>query len=150
MSVLLLSFFACVVSAPLPDVGPCADYPDGVYEYGQIGIGTCLAGPASLQFLDDGHVLAVSTPLHTPLLQPTGGQSNGQMLLDSPAAQVRSPQIFAAAGQSLGQVAVLSPDSHVPLPQTGPPATHLNAELQVWLPLQTPQLPLHAGTLPHL
>ena len=27
------------------DVGPCAVYPDGVYEYGQIGIGSCLAGP---------------------------------------------------------------------------------------------------------
>lgn len=71
MSVLLLSYFACVVSAPLPDVGPCADYPEGVYEYGQIGIGTCLAGPAALQFLDDGHVLAVSNA--NPFLDFTGG-----------------------------------------------------------------------------
>jgi predicted GH43/DUF377 family glycosyl hydrolase len=34
--------------------------PDGVYEYGEIGIGTCLAAPAALTFLDEGRVLAVS------------------------------------------------------------------------------------------
>lgn len=31
-------------------------YPDGVYEYGQIGIGTCLAAPVDLAFLDDGRL----------------------------------------------------------------------------------------------
>lgn len=35
-------------------------YPEGTYEYGQIGIGTCLGGPVDLTFLDDGHTLAVA------------------------------------------------------------------------------------------
>lgn len=43
----------CVQDLPLPDLGDCADYPDGVYEYGQIGIGTCLAGPVELHFTED-------------------------------------------------------------------------------------------------
>ncbi len=50
----------CVQDAPLPDPGACAEPPEGVYEYGQIGIGTCLAAPADLQFLEGGRVLAVS------------------------------------------------------------------------------------------
>lgn len=49
----------CVLDAPLPDVGACAVYPDGVYEFGQIGIGSCIASPVALAVLDDGHTLAV-------------------------------------------------------------------------------------------
>jgi DNA-binding beta-propeller fold protein YncE len=47
---------------PGPDLGDCAQYPEGVYTYGQIGIGTCLSGPADLQFIErDGQtLLAVS------------------------------------------------------------------------------------------
>ncbi len=44
---------ACIQDHPLPDLGPCADYPAGVYEYGQIGIGTCLAGPTEIHFVDN-------------------------------------------------------------------------------------------------
>lgn len=43
----------CVRVSELPDVGACADYPSETYEYGQIGIGTCLAGPNSLRFAGD-------------------------------------------------------------------------------------------------
>jgi predicted GH43/DUF377 family glycosyl hydrolase/DNA-binding beta-propeller fold protein YncE len=43
----------CVRDAPLPFVGKCAVYPSGVYEYGKIGIGTCLAGPNDLRFAGD-------------------------------------------------------------------------------------------------
>ena len=43
----------CVRVSELPDVGTCADYPSETYEYGQIGIGTCLAGPNSLRFAGD-------------------------------------------------------------------------------------------------
>lgn len=64
-------FAGCVEDAPLPDVGPCAVYPDGVYEYGQIGIGTCLAGPTDLAFLPDGHHLAISNA--NPWVDFTGG-----------------------------------------------------------------------------
>lgn len=43
----------CKQSAPLPDVGDCATYPEGVYEFGEIGIGTCLSGPVDLAFTSD-------------------------------------------------------------------------------------------------
>jgi DNA-binding beta-propeller fold protein YncE/predicted GH43/DUF377 family glycosyl hydrolase len=52
--VLILALLAgCIRDAPLPDLGPCAEYPAGVYEYGQVGIGTCLAGPTELEFSED-------------------------------------------------------------------------------------------------
>jgi DNA-binding beta-propeller fold protein YncE len=35
-----------------PDVGDCANYPEGSYTWGEIGIGTCLAGPTDLTFLE--------------------------------------------------------------------------------------------------
>jgi len=44
----------CVSNAGLPDLGACADLPDAnLYEYGQIGIGTCLASPSDLQIRPD-------------------------------------------------------------------------------------------------
>jgi DNA-binding beta-propeller fold protein YncE len=54
-SPLLLSVLltGCVVNvADGPYVGECAAYPDGVYTYGEIGIGTCLAGPTDVQFIE--------------------------------------------------------------------------------------------------
>jgi DNA-binding beta-propeller fold protein YncE/predicted GH43/DUF377 family glycosyl hydrolase len=51
---------ACVQDAPLPDLGACAEPPEGVYEYGEIGIGSCLAAPTDLALLDGDTVLAVS------------------------------------------------------------------------------------------
>jgi predicted GH43/DUF377 family glycosyl hydrolase/DNA-binding beta-propeller fold protein YncE len=50
---LILLATSCIRDAPLPFLGKCADYPDGVYEYGQIGIGSCLAGPNDLRFAGD-------------------------------------------------------------------------------------------------
>ncbi len=57
-----LSLVGCLRDASPPWVGTCADYPDGIYEYGQIGIGRCLSTPADLRFLErDGvEYLAVS------------------------------------------------------------------------------------------
>ncbi len=44
----------CLVHDPAPDLGECADAGDlEVYEYGQIGIGTCLAGPTDLKIVQD-------------------------------------------------------------------------------------------------
>ncbi len=49
LSIVLLSGLpACIESRPLPFVGDCASYPSGTYEYGQIGIGTCLSAPADI------------------------------------------------------------------------------------------------------
>lgn len=62
VSALLLLLSACVESAPPPDVGDCADYPAGVYEYGQIGIGSCLAGPADVAFVGDRLLVSNANP----------------------------------------------------------------------------------------
>ena len=47
---MIIFLLACTISSPLPDIGDCAEYPDEVYDYGQIGIGTCIAGASDLQF----------------------------------------------------------------------------------------------------
>jgi len=60
--VLLVVLAACLRPAVSPDVGPCAEYPDGVYEFGQIGIGTCLAGPTDLAFVGDRLMVANMNP----------------------------------------------------------------------------------------
>ena len=71
---LLLSLLGCVVDAPLPDLGPCADYPDGVYEYGEIGIGSCLSGPTEIRFAeDDSGALTLLVTNANPYLNFTGG-----------------------------------------------------------------------------
>ncbi len=50
---LALLLLGCRQDAPLPFLGDCAQYPEGIYEFGQIGVGTCLAGPTDLVFTDD-------------------------------------------------------------------------------------------------
>ncbi|HMV66147.1 MAG TPA: hypothetical protein PKA64_04810, partial [Myxococcota bacterium] len=62
----------CVLDVGLgPDLGACADYPDGPYTFGEAGIGTCLAGPSDLQFYTGlgGTWLAVTNadPFHNYL-----------------------------------------------------------------------------------
>lgn len=84
---LLLLTGACVEDSGLPNVGPCADYPDGVYEYGQIGIGSCLAGPTDLEFLGDGNTLAVINA--NPWMDFTGGSA---LFLDFSALDESSPR----------------------------------------------------------
>jgi len=54
---------ACIRDVPLgPDLGDCAEAPEGRYGYGEAGIGRCLAGPADLAFFqqDGATLLAVS------------------------------------------------------------------------------------------
>ena len=56
----------CLESLSSPTVGECAVYPKGVYDYGEIGIGSCLAGPIGMEwgmlsradFLTDEEVVA--------------------------------------------------------------------------------------------
>ncbi len=69
--ILLLALWGCIESAPLPDLGACAVYPEGIYEYGQVGIGTCLAGPSSVSWVGDGSLLAVTNA--NPFLDFAGG-----------------------------------------------------------------------------
>ncbi len=57
------SVLACIRPvAPGPDLGACAEVPEGVFRYGEAGIGTCLAGPSSISFFgqDGGTFLAVT------------------------------------------------------------------------------------------
>ncbi len=68
---ILLSLIACKQPSPLPYVGECAEYPEGVYDFGQIGIGSCLAGPVAMEWLDGGARLAVGNA--NPFLDFTGG-----------------------------------------------------------------------------
>ena len=61
-----LALAGCVVSQPLPDLGECADTEGlDIYDYGQVGIGTCLAGPTDIAVVpgdgDDFHLLAVNS-----------------------------------------------------------------------------------------
>jgi DNA-binding beta-propeller fold protein YncE len=81
----------CIEDLPLPELGRCAVTPEGVYEYGQVGIGTCLAGPVALQTLDAGAVLAVVNA--NPFLDFTGGSV---LLLDAQALGEAGPRTDVA------------------------------------------------------
>jgi DNA-binding beta-propeller fold protein YncE len=60
-----------------PDVGPCAEYPDGTYTYGEIGIGRCLSGPADIAFVEQGG----RTWLAVTNSDPYRNFTNGSVLL---------------------------------------------------------------------
>jgi len=63
---ILVLLTGCLLDRPRPDVGECAEYPPGGYDYGEIGIGSCVAGPVELRFADNGGdpVLLVSNSNH--------------------------------------------------------------------------------------
>ncbi len=44
---------ACETPVSVPDPGPCAVLPEGRFDYGEVGIGTCLAGPVELTWSQD-------------------------------------------------------------------------------------------------
>jgi predicted GH43/DUF377 family glycosyl hydrolase len=69
----LLISISCVRVSELPDVGLCADYPDGTYEYGQIGIGDCISGPNDVQFVETGDDFALMVTNANPFRVFTGG-----------------------------------------------------------------------------
>ncbi len=50
LALVALVMAGCIEPIATPDLGPCADAPDGTYTYGEVGIGTCLAGPADVRF----------------------------------------------------------------------------------------------------
>ncbi len=94
----VLACHGCVQDIDLPDVGPCADYPDGVYDYGDIGIGRCLASPTDLVFYEtqDATVLYVVNSnaylnFSTGSLLPIPWDSLGARLDDIRAAAASFP-----------------------------------------------------------
>ena len=88
----------CVRDAPLPFVGECADYPDGVYSQGQIGIGSCIAGPTSLRFAGDEEQSTLLVTNANPYLVFDGGSllaipwSNVDVLADRNLVHTLDPQ----------------------------------------------------------
>jgi DNA-binding beta-propeller fold protein YncE/predicted GH43/DUF377 family glycosyl hydrolase len=64
---LALGALGCKQDLPLPYVGPCAEYPEGIYDFGEIGIGTCLSGSTEVHFTDDadGNPVLVVTNANT-------------------------------------------------------------------------------------
>ncbi|TNE89528.1 MAG: hypothetical protein EP330_10990 [Deltaproteobacteria bacterium] len=109
---LLFLLSGCLVERGLgPDVGACADYPEGSYAYGEIGIGTCLAGPTDLQFIErDGRTyLAVTNS------DPFRSYSGGSVLLvdwesiDTSRGRVLMDEVDAyalATDPYLGQIGI--------------------------------------------
>ena len=69
----LLLFSGCIRISNLPDVGECAQYPDGTYEYGKIDIGLCLSGPNSMQFVGEDDNLTLLVGNANPYRLFTGG-----------------------------------------------------------------------------
>ncbi len=67
---LLTLAMACLVESKPPYLGECAEYPDQSYDYGDLGIGSCLAGPTSLQWADDNTLVVTNA---NPFLDYTGG-----------------------------------------------------------------------------
>ena len=50
---MLFWLLGCTISKPLPNLGDCATYSSDGYDYGTIGIGTCIAGATDLAFRTD-------------------------------------------------------------------------------------------------
>ena len=73
MMLILLSLLGCKQNAPLPVVGECAEYPEGVYDFGEIGIGSCLAGPVSIDWIESGASWHLVVANANPFLDFTGG-----------------------------------------------------------------------------
>lgn len=55
LGLVALTVVGCVVEAPQPDLGACSEPPAGrtVWEYGEVGVGTCLASPSDLRVVPD-------------------------------------------------------------------------------------------------
>lgn len=70
---LLLALISCIRNDSLPHVGDCAEYPNGAYTWGEIGIGTCLAGPTALAFAGDEASPTLLVVNANPYLTFTGG-----------------------------------------------------------------------------
>lgn len=76
LSLLVLFFFACESPSETAYVGECADYPETSFDYGQIGIGNCLAGPTAMAWVpqkNDPNASMLVVANANPFLDFTGG-----------------------------------------------------------------------------
>jgi predicted GH43/DUF377 family glycosyl hydrolase len=69
----LLLSSGCIRISNLPDLGECADYPAGTYEYGQIDIGLCISGPNSMRFVGEDDQLTLLVTNSNPYRLFSGG-----------------------------------------------------------------------------
>ncbi len=118
---LLLFAFSCISDAPRPFVGDCADYPDGTYDYGQIGVGSCLAGPVDLRWFESGGETWLAVTNSNPFLDfasssvatlPLGGLplDGGELTMsEAGAAGVEIPNFAASAAWSEDQGLLVVP-----------------------------------------
>lgn len=77
----------CVQDINRPDLGECAQYPDGKYDFGQIDIGSCISGPTEFQFIGTGEDQTLLISNANPYLNFTGGS-----LLAIPWSEILSAQ----------------------------------------------------------
>jgi len=70
----LLLLTACIEQVGLgPDLGPCSQPPDRVHTFGEVGIGTCLAGPADLKSFEQGGTTWLAVANANPFLNFESG-----------------------------------------------------------------------------
>ncbi len=62
-----------------PQLGDCALPPEGSYTFGEVGIGTCLAGPADMEFFEQGGSTYLAVTNANPFLN---FESGSLLLLD--------------------------------------------------------------------
>lgn len=125
-AVLIAALTGCLQDAPLgPDLGACADTPDRAFTFGEAGIGTCIAGPVDLRFvqIDGSPKLLVSNA------DPYQNYTSGSLLvidwdaldLDNAPARLPMDRVPASAAildddRYLGQIGlVLDRDDGTPL-----------------------------------
>lgn len=70
---MLLLALGCLENRGSPDLGLCADYPEGTYDFGEVGIGTCLAGPLSMDWVEHEGERVLLVTNANPFLDFTGG-----------------------------------------------------------------------------
>lgn len=153
-SLALLS--ACVRTVgPGPDVGDCAVYPEGTWTFGEIGIGTCLAGPTDvLVFTGNDGVERVAVANADPYLTFTGGsvlvfRTDGidatvaeQTLADVGAVAIPADRFVAGLGYVGSRSLLLAAGRHSPDAQT----TSARDDVEVFdLTVPTAPVPWPAG-----
>ncbi|MEE2752273.1 MAG: beta-propeller fold lactonase family protein [Myxococcota bacterium] len=55
-----LILLGCEAGISTPSLGPCAELPSGRFDYGQVGIGTCLAGPVQMEWYSNPQAVGES------------------------------------------------------------------------------------------
>ena len=85
---IFLFLISCVQDLTSPFLGDCAQYPEYTYDYGQVGIGTCLSGPADMMFVQNNGSTKLVVSNANPYLN---FESGSVLLLDWDALSLDQP-----------------------------------------------------------